>query len=112
MEGGDAGCLPRGLAHIEQQPARLVAAAGQPETDHADPVVGADEEQGRLDGHEPLDVTRHHYCLLEARGDVRVESTCLFVRGAGLLEEATIATGVDEPREELRVVAVTVGLAQ
>ena len=55
----------------------------------------------------PVIITR----LLDARGDVRVEPPRLLVRGDRLLEEPAVAAGVDEAREQLGVVAVTVGLA-
>ena len=49
---------------------------------------------------------------VEARRDVRIEPACLGVRGDRLFVQAAIAAGVDEPGEQLRIVAVTVGLAQ
>ena len=68
--------------------------------------------RGALDGQEPIDVARHEQRLLEARRDVRVEPACLGVRGDGLFVQAAVAARVDEPGEELRIVAVTVGLAE
>ena len=70
------------------------------------------DDRRRLDGQEPLDVARHQQRLLEAGGDVRVEPARLVVRGDRLLVEPAVAAGVDEPREQLRIVAVAVGLAE
>ena len=67
---------------------------------------------GLLDGHEPIDVPRHQQRLLEARGDVRVEPACLGVRGNRLVVQTAVAAGVHQPGEQLRIVAVTVGLAE
>ena len=64
------------------------------------------------DREQPLDVARHQHRLLDARGDVRVEPPRLLVGGDRLLEEPAVAAGVDEPGEELGVVAVALRLAQ
>ena len=61
---------------------------------------------------EPVDVALHHQRLLKAGHDVRVEPPRLGMRGDGLLEQARIAAGVHEAREELGVVAVARGLVQ
>ena len=76
------------------------------------PLVAARAKRRRLHGQEPLEITCHQQRLSETRGDVRVEPACLGVRGDGLVVESTVATRVDEPREQLRIVAVAVGLAQ
>src|SRR5207247_2976411 len=83
----------------------------QAEADDPDPLVAAPRDQ-RPDGEQTLDVGRHQYRLLEAGGDVRIEPPRLAVGGDRLFVESAIATGVHEPREQLRVVAVTLRLAQ
>ena len=44
--------------------------------------------------------------FFDARGDVRIQPTCLGVGGQRCLVEPAIAAGVDETSEQLRVVAV------
>ena len=41
---------------------------------------------------------------------MRIESAGLEVRGDRLLVESAVSTHTDEPREQLRIVAVTIGL--
>src|SRR3989442_9620076 len=97
--------------HLRQPPAGLVAASGQSEADDPDPVVGTGVDEGPLEGHQALDIAGVQQRLFVARGDVRVEPACLEVRGDGFLVQSAIATGVDEPGEELRIIAMTIGLA-
>jgi hypothetical protein len=99
-------------AHGVQRAPCLVATPREPEADDADSIVGAADDQRLLDSQQPIDVTGHQQRLRDARRDVRVEPACFGVRGDGLFVEAAIATGVNEPCEQLGIVAVTVGPAQ
>ena len=69
-------------------------------------------DRGRLERQQALDVAGHQQRLLEAGRDVRIEPAGLGVRGDRLLVEPAVAAGVDEPGEQLRVVAVTARLAE
>ena len=60
----------------------------------------------------PIDVARQQQRLVKARRHIRVEASSFSVGGDGLVEEAAIAARVHEPREELGVVAMTLGLAE
>ena len=87
--------------------ARLVAAAGQSRARsrgcrRRPPAT----TRGRLDRQEPIDIAGHQQRLLEARGDVRIEPARLGMRGDRLVVQAAVAARVDEPGEELRIVAV------
>ena len=66
----------------------------------------------RLDGHQSVDVAVHQQRLLDAGRHVGIEPPRFGVRGDRLLEQAAVAAGVDESREELGIVAVARGLVQ
>ena len=91
-------------------PPRAVPASPRPMTRIPSSAPG--DERRRRDRQEPLDVARHQHRLLDAGGDVGIEPARLLVRGDRLVEEPAVAAGVDEPGEQLRVVAVAVRLAQ
>ena len=72
----------------------------------------APDRRRRFDREQPIDVAGHQQRLLEAGRDVRIEPARLGVRGDRLLEQPAVAARVDEPGEQLRIVAVTPRLAQ
>ena len=84
----------------------------QPETDDANALVAPRNDRRRLDSQQPLDVSGHQQRLLEAGWDVRIEPARLGVCGDRLCVEPAVATGMNEPGEQLRIVAMTVGFVQ
>src|SRR5687768_2852317 len=104
--------LVRCLAHLEQRVASLVVPSRQSEADDANHLVAPRNDRRHLDSQQPLDVSRHQQRLLEARWDIRIEPARLGVCGDRLCIEPAVATGMNEPGEQLRIVAMTVGFVQ
>jgi hypothetical protein len=100
------------LAHLDERLARFVATACQAEADDPDAFVPARVESSRLDGQDSGDVTRHQQRPARRSWERSGRAGVPQRVQRWIRHRAAIATGVDEPREQLRIIAMTVGLPQ